>query len=316
MKNITCYGTGVIGTAWGACFLKSGYDVTFYDIDVEKLEDTKKNLDGILKFFISQNLMNKEQYEQILKRAKYTTDVKEAVKYADFIQENCPENIEIKQSALKIMEEFCNSDTIISSSTSGLLVSDIAAKAIHPERVICGHPYNPVYMMPLVEISRSEKTDDACVQAAKEFYKSLGKEPVVLNKECPGFICNRIQIAVAREAYNLVMNGVCSVEDVDKAVVYGVGLRWAVLGPHLVTHLGGGAGGFRALNTHLSSAASVWLKDMAKWTECPLEYNDIAEAGILEEMANREPGTGQTVTELGSYLNSGVMQILRYHKKL
>ena len=316
MKNVTCYGTGVIGTAWGAVFLRGGCNVTFYDIDQEKLDATKASLDGILAFFRAQGLMSAEECSEALTRANYTTDVAEAVGKAEFIQENCPENVALKRKVLALIEEHCSPDAIIASSTSGLLISDIAAEAVHPERVIGGHPYNPVYVMPLVEISKSDVTSDEVVAKAKAFYTAVGKEPVVLNKECLGFICNRIQVAVAREAYDLVNRGVCSVEDVDKAIVYGVGLRWAILGPHLVMHLGGGAGGFRAHNEHIGPTTVAWLEDMAKWTSVPEGYVDLAVKGIDEEMANREPGKGQTMAELGSYLNGGVLEILKYHGKI
>lgn len=316
MKNVTCYGTGVIGTAWGAVFLKGGCNVTFYDIDQEKLDATKTSLEGIFAFFRSQGIMSVEECAAAFARASYTTDVAEAVGKAEFIQENCPENLALKRKILALIEEHCSPDAIVASSTSGLLISDIAAEAAHPERIIGGHPYNPVYVMPLIEISKSNVTSDEVVAKAKAFYTDMGKEPVVLNKECLGFICNRIQVAVAREAYDLVNRGVCSVEDVDKAIVYGVGLRWAILGPHLVMHLGGGAGGFRAHNEHIGPTTVAWLEDMAKWTTVPEGYVDLAVKGIAEEMANREPGKGQTMAELGSYLNGGVMEILKYHGKM
>lgn len=316
MKHVTCYGTGTIGTGWGAVFLKGGCQVTLYDIDEVKLETARAELEQILSFFHQQGLMTEEECADAKSRVLYTTDVAQAVSEADFIQENCPENVALKRKVLALMEAHCPPDAIIASSTSGLLISDIAAEAVHPERIIGGHPYNPVYVMPLVEVSRSEKTSDEVVAKAKAFYTSLGKEPVVMNKECLGFLCNRIQVAVAREAYDLVNRGVCTVEDIDKAVTYGVGLRWAILGPHLVTHLGGGAGGFRAINTHIGPATTAWLKDMATWTEVPAGYIDLAEKGIAEEMAHRAPGTGQTMAELGAYLNGGVMAILKYHGKL
>ncbi|MBS7527809.1 3-hydroxyacyl-CoA dehydrogenase family protein [Fusibacter paucivorans] len=314
MKNVTCYGTGVIGTAWGATFLKGNCNVTFYDIDTEKLDDTKTNLEEILSFFCTYGMMTAEAKEKALKSVTYTTDVKTAVEHAELIQENCPEKIELKQSVLKLIEAHCPKDTIIASSTSGLLLSDISKNAVHPERVICAHPYNPVYVMPLVEISTNEQTDAQVVEKAVAFYKGIGKEPVVLKKESPGFLCNRIQVAVIREAYDLVHRGVCSVEDIDKAVTYGVGLRWAILGPHLVNHLGGGAAGFRGINAHLAGAMKTWLEDMAKWSDIPEGYIDVAEEGIKEEMANRPKGTGNNEQELGAYLNQGVLEILKYHK--
>ena len=185
MKKVCCYGTGVIGTAWGAVFLKGGCHVTFFDIDETKLADTRKSLAGIMQFFVSQGLMTAEAAENASANAAYTTDPAEAVSDVSFIQENCPESIPLKQQVLETIETYCPADAIIASSTSGLMVSDIAAKAKHPERVIVGHPYNPVYMMPLVEISRNENNDDAIVNAAFEFYKEMGKEPVILQKETP-----------------------------------------------------------------------------------------------------------------------------------
>lgn len=316
MNKVCCYGTGVIGTAWGAVFLRGGCEVTFFDIGEEMLQNAKQTLEGIFAFYRSQNLMSPEECLEALQRTHYTMSVEEAVKDADFIQENCPESVELKQKVLAEIEKYCPETAIIASSTSGLLISEIAAHALHPERVVGGHPYNPVHVMPLVEISQCKKTDPEIAQKAKTFYQKMGKEPVVMNKECPGFICNRIQVAVAREAYDMVYRGVCSVEDMDKAIVYGVGLRWAILGQHLVSQLGGGAGGFRGINKHIGPQTKAWLKDLATWTELPEEYLDIAEKGIAEEMANRPEGTGRTMQELAAYLSGGILTILKYHNKL
>ena len=317
MKRVTCYGTGLIGTGWGVVFLRGGCKVMLYDIDQEKIDAARKTLSGMLDFFAAKGLMTNEQREQFMANASFTTNVAEAVKDAEFIQESSPENLELKQKILRIIEENCPATTIIASSTSGLLLSDITANALHPERIVGGHPYNPPYVMPLVEISRIEKTDQKYVDAAKAFYKELGKEPVILNKESKGFLCNRIQAAVCREAMDLVNRGVCSVEDIDKAVVYGVGLRWAIMGPHLINHIGGGAGGFEYFWDHLSGAFSSWLKDMASWTDIPPSgYVEKVKPGIAESMAHRKPGTGQNTDELKAYLNTGIIEILKFHKMI
>ena len=316
MKRVTCFGTGLIGVGWGVDFLKGGCEVTFYDIDQEKLDAARGGVKSILSFLSFKGLITEEQVQDCLSRAHYTADVAEAVAKAELIQENGPENLELKHEIIKAIEAHCPADAIIASSTSGLLISDIAAKATHPERIIGGHPYNPVYVMPLVEISKGEKTEQRYADMAKAFYTELGKEPVILNKESLGFICNRIQIAVLREAYDLVHRGVCSVEDVDKAVTFGVGLRWAILGPHLINQLGGGAEGFKGLYNRLSGTVNLWLEDMATWTKCPEDYPDIAVEGIAAEMANRAPGTGQNALELGAYLNNGILELLRFHGKI
>lgn len=317
MKQVTCYGTGLIGSAWGAVFLRGGCDVTFYDIDQEKLDGAKAHLEDIFAFFRSSGLMNEQACSEVLTHAHFTCDAAQAVSQAEFIQENCPERIELKRKVLALIEANCAPDTIIASSTSGLLISDIAAEAVYPERVIGGHPYNPVYLMPLVEISKGDRTSDEAVARAKAFYTAMNKEPVVMNKECPGFLCNRIQMAVVREAFDLVYRGVCSVEDIDKAVTYGLGLRWGVVGPHMVLQLNGGAGGLRGVIQHLGPGASVWLKDMATWTEIPKDYVDrCGESGVTEEMAHRTPGQGQDNAELDAYMRGGILALLKYHGKI
>jgi len=317
MKRVTCFGTGLIGTGWGVAFLRGGCQVTFYDIDQGRIDAARKTLCDTLDFFCAKGIIKEEQKKQCLANASFTTDAAGAVKDAEFIQESSPENLELKRQVLRTIEENCSAAAIIASSTSGLLISDITANALHPERIVGGHPYNPPSLMPLVEIIRTEKTEDKFVDAAKAFYKELGKEPVILNKESRGFLCNRIQAAVCREAMDLVNRGVCSVEDIDKAVVFGVGLRWAIMGPHLVNHLGGGSGGFSQFWHHLSEAYSEWLEEMASWTNIPPQgYTDKVSPEIARAMAHRQPGTGQNTEELRTYLNDGIIEILKFHKMI
>ncbi len=149
MKKVTCYGTGLIGSAWGACFLMKGCRVTFYDLDKQKLDAARDNVEKIFTFFIANDILSENQCMAALQYASYTSDAAEAVREAEFIQENGPENLELKRQILRTIEEHCPAGAIIASSTSGLLISDIAAGALHPERILGGHPYNPVYMMPL-----------------------------------------------------------------------------------------------------------------------------------------------------------------------
>ena len=315
-KTVTCYGTGLIGSAWGVNFLIKGLTVKLYDLDDQKLADAKEKIQSMLNFFKDEGVLTQTQVEDCLSRCTFTTDVKEAVTGTDFIQESGPENVAIKQSIIKAIEEYCDDNVIIGTSTSGLLVSDIAKFAKHPERIVGGHPYNPVHLIPLVELVKGEKTTDEVLQKTVAFYKEIGKEPVVLNKECPGFICNRIQMALNREAFDLVYRGVCSVEDVDKAVVFGPGLRWGLLGPHMLNELGGGKGGLRFMFEHIGPTTQVWLEDMAKWTVTPEGYVDTAEKGLHEEMANRAPGTGRTHEELEQFRDKGLVDLLKFHKKL
>ena len=316
-KNVTCYGTGLIGSAWAVNFLIKGLNVTLYDLDDQKLADSKARITSMLDFFKEMDVISQAEYDDCMNRTKYTTDVKTAVENAEFIQESGPENVDIKRSIIKNIEEYCKDDAVIGTSTSGLLVSDIARDAKHPERIVGGHPYNPVHLIPLVELVKGDKTSDEALQKAVTFYREVGKEPVVLNKECPGFICNRIQMALNREAYDLVYRGVCSVEDVDKAVTFGPGLRWGLMGPHLCGQLGGGKGGIKGLSDHIGKTTKIWLEDMAKWTESPENYmTDFGVPGVAEEMAHRAPGTGQTDEELARFRDVGLVKLLQYHGKL
>ena len=316
MKNATCYGTGVIGVAWAAVFLKGGCNVTLFDLNDEIIEKAKANLKGIFDLFVAKDILTADQAADCLARASFTTDPETAVKNAEFIQENCPEKLELKQSVIATIEKYAPADAIICSSTSGLLISDIAANAEHKERIVGGHPYNPVYVIPLVEITKGKYASDENVAKAKDFYLSVGKDPVVLNFEVPGFICNRIQMAVNREAYDLVYRGVASVEDVDKCVSSSIGLRYAFIGPHLCGEVGGGPGGIKGIMTHIGPATKAWLEDMAKWTEAPADYPDIAQNGVNEAMAHRAPGTGQNHDELSAYMANGVIDLLKLQGRI
>ena len=150
---------------------------------------------------------------EIAARIHYTTSIAEAVTGAQFIQESSAEHYEVKWELVKAIEAASEPDAIIASSTSGLLVTEIAKNAEHPERFCGGHPYNPPHLIPLVEITKGEKTSERTVARAKAFYTAIGMEPVVLQKEALGFICNRLQMALYREVANLVLSGVCTIED-------------------------------------------------------------------------------------------------------
>ena len=184
-------------------------------------------------------LVDESECRQIQERIHYTTEMAQALEHAEFVQESGPESYEIKRKILAQMEEVLPADTVIASSTSGLLITKIAEDARHPERIVGGHPYNPPHLIPLVEIVRGEQSSDEAVTCAAAFYRALGKEPVVLNKEVSGFIANRLQVAVYREAIDLVVNGVCSLEDTDKALLWGPGIRWGIMGPGRRRHRGG-----------------------------------------------------------------------------
>lgn len=316
IKKVSCVGAGVIGYSWAVYFALKKFPVTVYDVSCDSLNLARQRVHGSLESLANNNVISFSEISDIENRILYTTSMEEAVSDAQFIVESGPENYDIKRAIVKEMEEYTASDTIIASSTSGLLITEIAKEAKHPERFIGGHPYNPPHLIPLVEITKGEKTSEEVVEVAKEFYSSIGKEPVVLQKEALGFICNRIQMALYREVCDLVMRGVCTVEDADKAVTYGPGLRWGIMGPSLVFQLGGGEHGISGLLKHLGPSIDLWLSDMADFKEFPKEFGEIAQAGVEEEIKNRPSEIGNNDKFLAEYRDKMLIELLKLHKKL
>ncbi|MBP2643595.1 MAG: 3-hydroxyacyl-CoA dehydrogenase [Firmicutes bacterium] len=316
IKKAACVGAGVIGSSWATNFALRGYPVCIYDINQEQLDIARKNVASNIAFLVDKKVITKDEGAQAQQRVSYTTNMEEAVKDVQFIQESGPEKYEIKRTVVAEIEKYTAADTIIASSTSGLLITEIAKLAKHPERFVGGHPYNPPHLIPLVEITKGEKTSSEALQGAYDFYTKIGKEPVILNKETLGFIANRLQLALAREFMDLILTGVCTVEDIDKALLFGPGLRMAILGPILTMHLGGGAGGARGLYTMIRESSQMWLKDMAHWTDIPLEWPEVAHEGVLKELENRSAEFGKTPEEIIKFRDNMLIEILKMHKKL
>ena len=316
IKKVACVGAGVIGYSWALYYSLKKLSVTVYDLTEDKIDLAKNRIHESLLNLEKNNVVQENEISEIESRITYTTSMEAAVKDVQFITESGPENYEVKQKMAEEMEKYTADDTIIASSTSGLLVSEIAKNAKHPERFIGAHPYNPPHLIPLVELTKGDKTDEYVLEVAKEFYQSIDKEPVVLQKEALGFICNRIQMAVYREVCNLVMNGVCTIEDADKAVTYGPGLRWAIMGPSLVFELGGGEGHIDGLMKHLNPSISLWLHDMADFKDFPEEFPEIARKGVEEAMKNRPAEIGNDDQSLAEYRDKMLIELLKLHNKL
>lgn len=316
IRKVACVGAGVIGYSWALYYSLKELSVNVYDLTDEKLQLAKKRIHESLVNLKQNDVVSENEIDEIESRISYTTSMEEAVKDVQFITESGPENYEIKQKMAEEIEKYTSSDTIIASSTSGLLVTEIAKNAKHPERFIGAHPYNPPHLIPLVELTRGEKTDDHILEVAREFYQMIDKEPVVLQKEALGFICNRIQMAVYREVCSLVMKGVCTIEDADKAVTYGPGLRWAIIGPSLVFELGGGEGHIDGLMKHLNPSISLWLHDMADFKDFPEEFPEIARKGVEESLKNRPKEIGNDDQSLAEYRDKMLISLLKLHNKL
>jgi 3-hydroxyacyl-CoA dehydrogenase len=183
------------------------------------------------------------------------------VKDADYVQENGPERIDFKRKLYAQLDELLPADVIVASSSSGLTMSEIqSACRLHPERCVIGHPFNPPHLIPLVEIVGGDRTSEATIERASDFYAGLGKRTVRLNKEVPGHVANRLQAALAREVYYLVAEGVVSAADVDTALCWGPGLRWGIMGNMMLNHLGGGQGGIEHFFQQFTGPMTAWWK--------------------------------------------------------
>lgn len=257
IQTIAIVGTGVIGASWAAFYLAQGFDVVAYD----PAEGAEQRLrDWVAQFWGDLTQLGL-QAGASQERLRFESELAQAVKNADFIQENGPERLDIKQELYRIMDAAAPEHAIIASSSSGLKVSDIQASCKHPERVVLGHPFNPPHLLPLVEVIGGKQTSEDTILAAMAFYRSLSKQAIRINKEVPGHVANRLQAALWREAFYLVEQGVCSAEDVDTAITAGPGLRWALLGPYLNMQLANGDG-FRHAMEHLGPPMMSWWDDL------------------------------------------------------
>ncbi len=239
VKRVTSIGAGPIGGGWSAHFLARGYDVTSYiHIGAEE-----KTLCSIIETAWTSLQKLGLAPGASLDRLTITTDLAQAVANAEFVQESAPEMLDLKQALYKQLGKLVPDDVVICSSTSGLTMSEIQTDCTTPERCVVGHPFNPPYLLPLVEIVRGEKTAASAVAWAEAFYKVAGKVPLVLQKEIPGFIATRLQEALWREALHMVANDEATPEQIDLALMNGPGPRLALMGQCMAFHVACGEGG-------------------------------------------------------------------------
>jgi 3-hydroxyacyl-CoA dehydrogenase len=316
IKKAAVLGGGVIGSSWAANFIWKGFPVNVYDISEEALQTAKGRVRANMEFLVNKGVLSADKMNVALGLAKFTTRVEEALEDVQFIQECVLEKYEIKQALVAEADRFAPEEAVFASSTSGLLITEIARHSKYPQRCVGAHPYNPVYLIPLVEITKGEKTADETVRAAFDVYRSIGKDPIVLKKEAPGFIANRLALALYREAVDLVMRGVCTVEDVDKALCSGPGLRYALMGPNLTYHLGGGSVGLKGLFQHVGPSIEMWWADMADWKKWPEGWFDMGQEGVCQEMANRPPEEGRTAEEIAEWRDDKLISLLKILGKL
>ena len=257
IKKVAVIGTGVIGAGWIIRCLAHNKIVYAFDKDLK----LKKNLISEIKrtWPHVKKLFNKKKLN--LKNFKYFTSIKEALKNADFIQECATENYNIKIKLMNNIGKFAKPNAIISSSSSGLLPTKIYSKCKNPNRTMIGHPFNPVYLCPGVEIVPGKKTNKKFLNKANRFYKSISMNPIMVKKELPGYLADRLQEALWREALHIVNEGYASTKELDRSIEDGPGLRWSLMGVFLTFHLAGGKTGMRHMLEQFGPALKLpWTK--------------------------------------------------------
>jgi len=267
--RVASLGAGPIGGGWTAHFLARGYDVTAYVHSIAEKDALMAVIDTAWISLTALGLAPGASRDRLL----VTADLADAVRDAQFIQESAPERLEIKQALYEALGRLAPKDCVIGSSTSGLMMSDIQAKCTTPERTVIAHPFNPPYLLPLVEIVGGRKTDQVAVEWAAEFYKVAGKAPLIMKKEIPGFVATRLQEALWREALHMVANGEATPEDIDVALMNGPAPRMAVQGQCMAFHVACGEGGM-ATNLDQFGPALKWPWTRLEAPELTQELRD------------------------------------------
>ncbi len=248
----------MIGASWATCFLARGLNV--------RATDPAPNAEAQLRLQVQRQWSAAASLGLTpgasIERLQFCSTVEEAVHGADFVQENGPERLEFKRSLFAQIDAIAPSQIVLASSSSGIPASAFQAVCQHPERVLIAHPFNPPHLIPLVEVVGGMLTSPESIDRTMEFFRTLGKRPIQIRQERKGFVTNRLQAALWREAYGLVQAGVASVEDIDTAIANGPGLRWALLGPFATQALSGGAGGMAHVLEHLGPPMDEYWQDL------------------------------------------------------
>jgi len=305
IRRIAIVGTGVIGASWAAEFLARGFDVVATDPAPNAEANLRRYIDAAWPALTTMGLSKKASRE----RLNFTADMKKALSNADLVQENGPERPDFKIKLFSDMDAVTPPDSIIASSSSGITMSVMQSACQHPERCVIGHPFNPPHLIPLVEVVGGSKTSPETIRRAIDFYASIGKKPIHLRKEVVGHVANRLQAALYREIVYLIEQGVLDVADSDTAVCWGPGLRWGVMGPNILFHLGGGEGGIQHFMEHLAGPMASWWKDLGTLTELSPETKQVIVEGVTQE------AEGHSVDQLAETRDEVLLGLLQLRAK-
>ena len=304
IRKVAIIGTGVIGSGWVIRLLAKNKIVYVYDPNNKQnkflINEIKRISTSVLKYYKIKKINLKNLY--------FKNSIEDAVKNADLIQENAPENINIKKKIVKEISLYAKSDSIIASSSSGLLPSKIQKNCKCPGRFIIAHPFNPVYLLPLVEIVKGKKTNHKSIFLAQNFYKSLGMYPLILNKEVEGYLSDRLQESMWRESLHILKDNLASTEELDNAIIHGPGLRWSLMGTFLTFHLAGGKLGMKHMLEQFGPALKLpWTKLKAPKLTKKLSNKIIKET--------KKQSKGRSIKKLTTIRDNFLVDLLKLKNK-
>ncbi len=300
VRTVVCVGAGVIGGGWVAYFLGRGYRVVAWDPGAGAEERLRHLVDAAWPALTELGLAEGADRANLV----FEPDLAAACAQADFVQESAPEDLDLKRQLLADIDAATPESVVISSSTSGYGMSEMQTDCALPERTVVGHPFNPPYLIPLVEVVGGKLTDPEVVAWTSDFFRHAGKSVITMEHEVPGFIANRLQEALWREALHMVAAGEATVEQIDLSITDGPGLRWPIHGPMMTFHLAGGQGGMAHMLDHFGpSLQAPWTRLVA--AELTPELRDAVVDGCEREAA------GRSIDELVAERDSGVIAVLR-----
>ncbi|WP_328451504.1 3-hydroxyacyl-CoA dehydrogenase NAD-binding domain-containing protein [Amycolatopsis sp. NBC_00438] len=270
-RNAAVIGAGTIGLSWTALFAHHGLTVRVSDPRPDLAEAITEALETFAPHLGT-------TADELASRVQVAADVIDAVKDADVVQENGPENVEFKKDLFATLVKEAPDHALLLSSSSAIPSTAFTGDLADASRVLIGHPFNPPHLIPLVEVVPGERTSQQSVETAVDFYAFLGRTPVVERKELPGFVGNRLQNALSREAIYLVEQGVVTPEELDKVITNSLGIRWATVGPFLGSHLGGGPGGYRHMAEHIGKSMKKMWARLGNPSQSPEEQERLIEA--------------------------------------
>ena len=297
---MTCVGAGVIGGGWAAYFLAHGYEVRAWDPAPDAEARLRHLVDQAWPALTQLGLADGASTDNLV----VEPELARAVAGTDFVQESAPEDLQLKRRLLADIDAVTPDGVPISSSTSGYPMTEMQVDCAHPERTVVGHPFNPPYLIPLVEVVGGTRTSPETVAWTSDFFRHAGKSVITMDREVPGFIANRLQEALWREALHMVAAGEATVEQIDLSITDGPGLRWPVQGPCLTFHLAGGQGGMAHMLDHFGpSLQAPWTRLIA--AELTPQLRDAMVEGCEREAA------GRSIDDLVAERDRGVIAVLR-----